>query len=31
MKYQSAVFHGMGYDVIEKLCFDTIQEAVCGD
>ena len=31
MKYQSAVFHGMGYDVIEKLCFDTIQDAVCGD
>lgn len=31
MKYQSAVFHGMGYDVIEKLCFDTIKEAVCGD
>ena len=31
MKYQSAVFHGMGYDVIEKMCFDTIQDAVCGD
>ncbi|MDO5361813.1 MAG: L-fucokinase [Eubacteriales bacterium] len=31
MKYQSAVFHGMGYDVIEKRCFDTIQEEVCGN
>lgn len=31
MKYQSAVFHGAAYDVIEKMCFDTIQDAVCGD
>lgn len=30
MKYQSTVFHGMGYDVIEKQCFDTIQEGICG-
>lgn len=31
MKYQSAVFHGAAYDVIEKMCFDTIQDAVCGE
>lgn len=31
MKYQSSVFHGVAYDVIEKLCFDSIQEAVCGN
>lgn len=30
MKYQSTVFHDMGYDAIEKRCFDTIQEGVCG-
>lgn len=29
MKYQSAVFDGIGYDVIEKKCFDTIQEEIC--
>ena len=29
MKYQSAVFHGIAYDKIEKMCFDAIQKAVC--
>ncbi len=29
MKYQAAIFKGVAYDVIEKLCFDTIQEEVC--
>lgn len=29
MKYQSAVFHEIAYDKVEKMCFDAIQKAVC--
>lgn len=31
MKYTSSIFCGIGYDVIEKKCFDSIQEAVCAE
>lgn len=31
MKYRSTIFHDLGYDAIEKRCFDTIQEEICGN